>query len=103
MPTLLSSTAIRCLSLRSFSSYPTALARNARPVPRADAAADTNQKLNVQNVNEMKELFRPKHWRLTRRDLMRLTWTTKYKWEKMERYHERKVKSIRSERERPYL
>ena len=60
-------------------------------------------RLNVQNVNEMKELFRPKHWRLTRRDLMRLTWTTKHKWEKMERFHERKVKSIRSERERPYL
>ena len=76
MPTLLSSTALRCISQRSFSSCPTALARNARPpletdrivttsdgavivcwhpekkfpyeftrpVPRADAAADTNQK-----------------------------------------------------------
>ena len=60
-------------------------------------------RLNVQNVNEMKEIFRPKHWRLTRRDLMRLTWTTKYKWERMERFHERKAKSIRAERERPYL
>ena len=60
-------------------------------------------RLNVQNVNEMKEVFRPKHWRLTRRDLMRLTWTTKYKWEKMERHHERKARSIRAERERPYL
>ena len=65
--------------------------------------ATSHFRLNVQNVNEMKEIFRPKHWRLTRRDLMRLTWTTKYKWERMERFHERKAKSIRAERERPYL
>ena len=65
--------------------------------------ATSHFRLKVQNVNEMKEIFRPKHWRLTRRDLMRLTWTTKYKWERMERFHERKAKSIRAERERPYL
>ena len=53
-----------------------------------------------EDVNEMKEPFRPKHWRLTKRDLTRVTWTTKYKWEKMKMYHERKVKSVRSETEK---
>ena len=56
----------------------------------------------MQNVEEMKELFRKKHWRLTRRDLMRLTWTTKHKWEVMEIHLERKFKLKQVERERPF-
>ena len=39
-----------------------------------------NYRMNVQAVADMKELYHHKDERLQRRDLMRLTWTTKHRW-----------------------
>ena len=36
--------------------------------------------MKVQAVEDMKELYHHKNERLQRRDLMRLTWTTKHRW-----------------------
>ena len=36
--------------------------------------------MKVQAVEDMKELYHHKDERLQRRDLMRLTWTSKHRW-----------------------
>ena len=36
--------------------------------------------MKVQAVEDMKELYHHKNERLQRRDLMRLTWTSKHRW-----------------------
>jgi hypothetical protein len=59
--------------------------------------------MKVQAVEDMKELYHHKPERLARRDLMRLTWTTKHRWfghSMAQNYHKfYKPKP----RERPYL
>lgn len=49
-----------------------------RPLP--SQTVQTDSKLKVQAVEDMKELYHHKPERLQRRDLMRLTWTTKHAW-----------------------
>ena len=49
-----------------------------RPLP--EKTLETDSKLKVQAVEDMKELYHHKPERLQRRDLMRLTWTTKHRW-----------------------
>ena len=49
----------------------------------------------------MQELYHFKHERLQRRDLMRLTWTTKHRWFPSNRH--RKLDSRKLPKERPYL
>ena len=60
--------------------------------------------MQVQAVEDMKELYHHKNERLARRDLMRLTWTSKHRW--FGKSMAQKVKfdlEKESTRERPYL
>ena len=50
-----------------------------QPIQRSEIT-DTNSKLKVQHVEGMKDLYHYKHERFQRRELMRLTWTTKHRW-----------------------
>ena len=61
-------------------------------------------RMQVQAVEDMKELYHHKNERLARRDLMRLTWTSKHRW--FGKSMAQKVKfdlDKESTRERPYL
>ncbi|XP_023335861.1 39S ribosomal protein L42, mitochondrial [Eurytemora carolleeae] len=49
-----------------------------QPIPRSNVV-ETDSKLNVQHVEQMKDLYHHKHERFQRRELMRLTWTTKHR------------------------
>ena len=60
-----------------------------------------SSKLKVNYVQDMKELYHKKHERLVRRDLMRLTWTTKHRWFIRQGY--RKEAARKNPREKPYL
>ena len=68
-----------------------------RPLP--EKTLETDSKLKVQAVEDMKDLYHHKPERLQRRDLMRLTWTTKHRW-LTNVYWRRKRKDPK---ERPYL
>jgi large subunit ribosomal protein L42 len=58
-------------------------------------------RLKIQEVEAMENLYHFKHERLQRRDLMRLTWTTKHRWFPS---HEHRYEDARKNpRERPYL
>lgn len=67
--------------------------------------------MKVQAVADMKELYHHKDERLQRRDLMRLTWTTKHRWfgqsspRKIANYKRQKHWAILKgpTRERPFL
>merc|ERR1712083_386804 len=48
-----------------------------QPIPRN---IPTEQTMQVQAVQDMKELYHHKPERLARRDLMRITWTSKHRW-----------------------
>merc|ERR1712020_577673 len=48
-----------------------------QPIPRN---IPTEQTMKVQAVEDMKELYHHKPERLARRDLMRITWTSKHRW-----------------------
>ena len=55
-------------------------------------------------MEDMKELYHHKHDRFKVRDLMRLTWTSKYKWIRPQLKHKRYYDfSKRYPRERPYM
>ena len=61
-------------------------------------------RMQVQAVEDMKELYHHKNERLARRDLMRLTWTSKHRW--FGKSMAQKLKygiDKESTRERPYL
>ena len=61
-------------------------------------------RMQVQAVEDMKELYHHKNERLARRDLMRLTWTSKHRW--FGKSMAQKIKfdlDKESTRERPYL
>jgi len=59
-------------------------------------------RMKVQAVDDMKELYHFKHERLVRRDLMRLTWTSKHKWFP-KTINEFKNASRNVPREKPYI
>ena len=69
-----------------------------RPLP-AQSGVETDSKLKIQAVEDMKELYHHKPERLQRRDLMRLTWTTKHRW--FQNTYWRKQR--KDPKERPYL
>lgn len=73
-----------------------------RPVPRTQPQAQAENHLKVQHVEDMKSLYRFKHPRLQRRDLMKLTWTPKHAWDPYTT-HIRSRKEEKIPRERPYL
>ena len=60
-------------------------------------------RMNVQAVEDMKELYHRKDERLQRRDLMRLTWTTKHRWFGQSDARKQIRYKKRTARERPYL
>ena len=68
-----------------------------RPIPTQSVKTDS--KLKVQAVEDMKELYHHKPERLQRRDLMRLTWTTKHMWFPQTYWRKQK----KGPKERPYL
>ena len=68
-----------------------------RPLPTQ--SVETDSKLKVQAVEDMKELYHHKPERLQRRDLMRLTWTTKHMWFSNTYWR----KQRKDPKERPYL
>lgn len=68
-----------------------------RPLPTQ--SVETDSKLKVQAVEDMKELYHHKPERLQRRDLMRLTWTTKQMWFSNTYWR----KQRKDPKERPYL
>jgi hypothetical protein len=68
-----------------------------RPLPTQPV--ETDSKLKVQAVEDMKELYHHKPERLQRRDLMRLTWTTKQMWFSNTYWR----KQRKDPKERPYL
>ena len=70
-----------------------------RPVPKQAAGTETDSKLKIQAVEDMKELYHHKPERLQRRDLMRLTWTTKHRWFPKHRWR----KERKDPKERPFL
>ena len=60
--------------------------------------------MQVQAVEDMKELYHHKNERLARRDLMRLTWTSKHRWFGRSRAQSMRMKiHDQNSRERPYL
>ena len=60
-------------------------------------------RMQVQAVEDMKELYHHKNERLARRDLMRLTWTSKHRWFGKSRAQGLARHDKESSRERPYL
>ena len=58
--------------------------------------------MQVQAVEDMKELYHHKPERLARRDLMRITWTSKHRWFGKSRAQKVDCK-LKTPRERPYL
>merc|ERR1712083_784807 len=72
-----------------------------QPIPRN---IPTEQTMQVQAVEDMKELYHHKNERLARRDLMRLTWTSKHRWFGRSRAQSMRMKiHDQNSRERPYL
>merc|ERR1712088_833423 len=67
-----------------------------QPIPRN---IPTEQTMQVQAIEDMKELYHHKPERFARRDLMRLTWTSKHRWFGKSRAQQlRKVIDIEKER-----
>ena len=72
-----------------------------RELPVQETASSSPLKVNV--TEDMKELYHHKHERFARRDLMRITWTTKHKWfpSKRKMYQENDEK--KNPREKPFM
>ena len=73
-----------------------------KPIPRADVSTTTSP-LKIQVTEDMKELFHHKPERLQRRDLMRLTWTTKHRWFPNRYQQKKEMNERKNPREKPYL
>jgi hypothetical protein len=74
-----------------------------QPLPRHEM--QENSKLKTQYTEDMKELYHHKHPRLKRRDLMRITWTTKHNWFVLKSHTKfgQKITARKWPREKPYL
>lgn len=59
--------------------------------------------MQIQAVEDMKELYHHKPERLARRELMRLTWTSKHRWFGKSRAQNLRNPTKKIPRERPYL
>ena len=73
-----------------------------RPIPRSEMTG-TPSPLKVQMTDDMKELYHHKPERFHRRDLMRLTWTTKHKWFGNKKHIEKEMNERKNPREKPFL
>ena len=59
--------------------------------------------VQVQVTEDMKELYHHKTERFARRDLMRITWSTKHKWFPTKRHQHRERDERRNPREKPFM
>jgi len=73
-----------------------------RPIPRQENTGSSSP-LKVQVTDDMKELFHHKHDRFLRRDLMRITWTTKHRWFPNRSRQVRLRDQAKNPREKPYM
>jgi large subunit ribosomal protein L42 len=73
-----------------------------KPIPRSEMPG-TNSPLKVQMTEDMKELYHHKPERFHRRDLMKLTWTTKHKWFPNRKQQEKAMDERKNPREKPFL
>ena len=72
-----------------------------RGLPVQESA--TSSPLKVTVTEDMKELYHHKPERFARRDLMRITWTTKHKWFPSKRRIWRAIDEKKNPREKPYM
>ena len=72
-----------------------------RGLPVQESA--TSSPLKVTVTEDMKELYHHKHERFARRDLMRITWTTKHKWFPSKRRIYKEIDEKKNPREKPYM
>ena len=72
-----------------------------RGLPVQERAASSPLKVTV--TEDMKELYHHKHERFARRDLMRITWTTKHKWFPSKRRIWKEIDEKKNPREKPYM
>ena len=73
-----------------------------RSLPVEEAAASSSP-LKVTVTEDMKELYHHKHERFARRDLMRITWTTKHRWFPSKRKMWQEIDERKNPREKPYM
>merc|ERR1740128_164609 len=73
-----------------------------QPISRSETVAIPSP-LKVQVTEDMKELYHHKHERFHRRDLMRLTGTTKHKWFGGHDKRRAEMNERKNPREKPYL
>ena len=59
--------------------------------------------VQVQVTEDMKELYHHKHERFARRDLMRLTWTTKHRWFPSRKGERLERNELKNPREKPFM
>merc|ERR1711892_308345 len=85
-------------------SFPYSLTRPLERVGLTGASQPTSP-LNTQVTEDMKELYHFKPERLQRRDLMRMTWTTKLRWFPSygRKYVLGEIRKDRNPREKPYF
>ena len=74
-----------------------------RPIPRSDKDGDVTSPLKVQVTEDMKELYHHKHERFHRRDLMRITWSTKHRWFPNRQRQWKEQDEKKNPREKPYM
>ena len=72
-----------------------------RGLPVQESA--TSSPLKVTVTEDMKELYHHKPERFARRDLMRITWTTKHKWFPSKRRIYAEIDEKKNPREKPYM
>lgn len=72
-----------------------------RGLPVQESA--TSSPLKVTVTEDMKELYHHKPERFARRDLMRITWTTKHKWFPSKRRIYEEIDEKKNPREKPYM
>ena len=73
-----------------------------KPIPRSETSGIPSP-LKVQVTEDMKELYHHKHERFHRRDLMRLTGTTKHKWFGGRDKQRAEMYERKNPREKPFL
>jgi large subunit ribosomal protein L42 len=73
-----------------------------KPIPRSEISG-TPSPLKVQMTEDMKALYHHKPERFHRRDLMKLTWTTKHKWFPNRKKQEKEMDERKNPREKPFL
>ena len=72
-----------------------------KPIPRSEISSTSPLKIQV--TEDMKELYHHKPERFHRRDLMKLTWTSKHRWFPSRKGQEKAMDEKKNPREKPFL